>query len=91
MSRGRYLQITFNFSGPTKVKELEVAFNQGLDWIRIAPNAWLVWTTSDPEKWFGRLKPKINNDDHMYIFEIDIDARKGWAPKSVWDWIKKTR
>ena len=92
MTTGQFLHIAINFkSGAAKMKELEPAFNKALDWLRYAPNCWIVWTTSDPAKWYARLKPVLDEADTFFICKIDIDTRYGWLPKSTWNWINKDR
>lgn len=44
MAEGRYLHFGFKFKGPPKIKELEPLFNLASDWLRYAPNCWIVWT-----------------------------------------------
>lgn len=91
MAKGQYLQITFEFKGPPKIKELEPVFNDAIDWARIAPNVWIVWTTSTAEKWYQRLKPKLGSEDIFYIFHIDNSIRNGWGQKWIWEWLDKKR
>ncbi len=91
MATGRYFLITFNFDAEPKTDELVPVFDLAIDWIRYSSNCWIVWTTSEPVKWFERLKPKLGPKDHMLIVAIDLSCRQGWLPRSVWDWIKKPR
>ena len=49
----------FGWKGPVKMKELEPVFNKALDWMRYAPNCWILWTTTPAEDWVGRLKPYL--------------------------------
>jgi tRNA (Thr-GGU) A37 N-methylase len=91
MSEARYLQISFEFEGPPKIVEVKPEFDKALDWIRIAPNVWIVWSTSSPNEWYTRLKPYLGPKDHLYIFGIDNRVRQGWAQKLVWDWLDKKR
>ncbi len=92
MSAGKFLHIAINFKGgPTKTDELEPTFDKGLDWVRYAPNCWIVWTTSPPEKWYARLKSALHEDDTFLISEINLENRSGWLPKTVWNWINKER
>lgn len=91
MAKGKYLQITFEFSGPPKIEEVKPAFDHALDWARIAPNAWIVWTTSTPAQWYERLKPKIGPGDRFYIFEVNNSVRHGWGAKWIWEWLDKKR
>jgi len=87
----QYIHISFNWSGKTKAKELEPTFNSALDWIRYAPNCWIVWTSSDADKWFSRLKPHLGPQDNMLICQIDPDDCQGWLEQWVWDWLNKKR
>ena len=91
MAKARYLQITFDTEGPPKIDQLKPSFDKALDWIRIAPNSWIVWTTSTPDGWYNRLKSKLGPNDHLYIFGIDNSSRQGWAPQWIWDWLDKKR
>lgn len=91
MAEARYIQITFEFDGPPKITEVKPEFDKALDWIRIAPNAWIIWTTSTPQEWYKRLKPLLGPKDHLYIFGINNTVRNGWAQKSVWEWLDKSR
>lgn len=91
MAQARYIQITFEFDGPAKIAELRPAFDHALDWARIAPNVWIVWTTSTPADWFKRIKPLIGPNDRFYIFGLENNVRNGWGHKWIWDWLDKNR
>ena len=87
----KFLHIGFNWSGEPKITELKPIFDLAIDWIHYAPNCWIVWTSSDPAKWYERLKPHLGTNDHMFICAVDMKTRNGWLPKSTWAWIDKTR
>jgi len=87
----RFLHIGFKWEGDSKVAELKPIFDKAKDWYRYAPNCWIVWTTSEPQKWFERLKPHLGPNDNMFICALDASVRGGWMPKSAWDWLAKTR
>ena len=87
----RFVHISFNFNGATKIDELLPAFNHALDWVRYAPNCWIVWTSSSTEKWSARLKPHLTDKDHMFIVPIELRESSGWLPQWVWDWLTKER
>lgn len=91
MAEPRYLQIAFDFVGAPKVSELQPTFDRASDWVRIANNAWIIWTSNTPEVWHKRLKPLLSANDNIYIFGIDNDSRSGWAPEWVWKWLDKKR
>jgi len=87
----RFLHIGFKWDGNPKITELKPVFDNAIDWVRYAPNCWIVWTSSDPQKWYDRIKPHLGNDDHVLICALDLTIRQGWLPKTVWDWINKPR
>lgn len=87
----QFVHISFSFGGATKIDELLPAFNQALDWVRHAPNCWIVRTSSSAEKWHARLKPHLTDEDHMFIATLDLRDYSGWLPQFVWDWLHKKR
>lgn len=91
MAETRFLQIVFNFEGSPKILELTPVFDKAIDWLRIAPNVWIIWTEGSPGDWYLRLKPHIGPKDNFYIFGINNKVRHGWAPQMVWDFLDKTR
>jgi len=89
MATARYLQFTFKFEGAPKIDELKSAFDNALDWIRISPYIWIVWTTSSPDEWYKRIKPLLGPKDYFFILGIDNSIRHGWADKWIWEWLDK--
>jgi hypothetical protein len=89
----RFLHISFTFNeGLPKVQELEPMFNAiAPDWMRYAPNCWIVWTARPASDFFYCLKPLIGPSDSMLIVALDMSDRNGWEPKWVWDWIDRKR
>lgn len=87
----KFLHIAFNWTSGLKVEELTPEFNKAKDWVRYAPNCWIVWTTSDMETWYARVRPYMKNEDYVFICEINLKNRQGWLPKFIWDWINKPR
>jgi hypothetical protein len=86
----KFLHIGINFkSGQFKTDELNVVFDNALDWLRYAPNCWIVWTNATPEVWFQRLKAALNDADTFFICEINMNVRNGWMPKQSWEWMAK--
>ena len=86
-----FLHIGFHWVSPPDVKKLEATFNAALDWVRYAPNCWIVWTSSDPNKWAERLKPFLMGKDRVFICKLDITVHQGYLQKWIWDWINKSR
>ncbi len=87
--RGQYLHISFNWKNRLKIDELIPTFNLALDWVRYAPNCWIVWTTSDVSKWYERLYRHLENGDTMLICNLDTSRKQGWLPTWIWEWLDK--
>jgi hypothetical protein len=68
--------------------DLEAALDKALDWFRYAPNSWIVWTSSDADRWYSRLKRYVRSGDRMFICELNIRERSGWMPRSFWDFLR---
>lgn len=91
----RYLQVTFAWDSTPKVKELVPLFDTAIDWARLTPNCWVLWTTSTPEVWMRCIKPHLGESDFVYIVEVNFSSTPqtftGWAPEWFWKWIQKGR
>jgi hypothetical protein len=88
----KFLHIGFNFRIEPDLEELEETFDLALDWYRYAPNCWVVWTSSSPEKWYSRLQKHVDrrkkSGDTVFICELNIDERSGWMPHGFWEFVK---
>jgi hypothetical protein len=88
------MHIGINFwNRPTEVAELIPVFNKAIDWIRYAPNCWVVLTSSEPDVWYQRLKAALNDEDSFLIVELNIangfPSGAGFLPAHWWEWFKK--
>jgi hypothetical protein len=88
----RFLLVSFNFEGrePPYAK-IQESLNNAIDWVRYAPNCYLLYTTTDVPSWYSRLKEIVHADDSIFVVEINLTNRQGWLPKMVWEWIAKDR
>jgi hypothetical protein len=89
----RTLHVGFAWSGPAKIAELEQVFNKAIDWIRYAPNCWVIRTTSDADDWYERLRQYMTNKDQILIVQLDVsseDNYSGWLEGWMWPRITKT-
>lgn len=71
-----------------KVKE---QMDLALQWYRVKEDLWIVSSTSDPEKWYGRLSPLAKEDGRVFICKLDTTARQGWMDQSFWDWLRDNK
>ena len=90
-TKGQFLHIGFKWSKAAKTTELEPVFNKAVDWLRYAPNCWIVWTTSSAQTWYERLKPHLKQGDYLFIGRLNVSERSGWLPKWIWEWLSKPR
>lgn len=72
-------------------EKLEKKMNLAIDWYRINSQLWILYTTSDEEKWYSRLEPLIKPDGHMFICKLDSSKRQGWMKKDFWKWIRREK
>jgi hypothetical protein len=63
--------------------------NLAIDWFRINPRVWIVYSTSDSEKWYQRLRKLAGESGSLFICKLDISDRQGWITSGFWDWIRK--
>ncbi len=87
----QFLHISFIFKDGPLVEELEPVFGKAIDWLRYSDTCWVVYTTSDAQRWYDRLKPKIGPRDNVLIMRVDPSERQGRMPKSVWEWFRQER
>jgi len=71
--------------------EVEKKMNLSLDWFRYDTSCYVVYSSSDVNKWFERLRPLVDPKGRLFISEIDIHNRNGFMTRDFWDWLKKER
>ncbi len=68
--------------------QVEEKMNLAVDWFRCTPNVWVLYSTSDEDKWQSRLKPLVVPRGSLFICRLDIANRNGWMSKQFWKWIR---
>jgi hypothetical protein len=63
--------------------------NLSRDWYRINSRLWILYSTSDSEKWFRRLQGIVKEAGKLFVCKLDISDRQGWMSKDFWDWFRK--
>jgi len=91
MDSGRFYHIYVVRKGGVSYGTLESKMNLALDWFRYDQKNWIVYSTSDTNRWMSRLKPLVKPDGNIFICELKINNRNGWMSKKLWEWIKKAR
>ncbi len=65
--------------------------DQSYDWYRINESLWVLYTTSDAEKWYERLSPLVKDAGRLFICKLDNTSRQGWMDKDFWSWIRREK
>ena len=77
---------------PAKREEIETVLNKAKDWLRYAPNCWLVWTAVGTGLWAERLRAVLADKDNAFlILEVKLQDYSGWLMDDAWKWINKER
>jgi hypothetical protein len=90
-----HLGVKFEDDEAPKRKAIEEVLNRAKDWLRYAPDCWLIYTTRDAKTWSTRLReiPGMEGHTSFLICEVSLFDSKasGWLAKSAWEWINKSR
>jgi len=96
MTQARFLHLGVSISGSSGGIEkalIEERLNKAKDWLRYAPNCWLIYTAKSPVHWANVLKStdKIKEGTTFFICEVNLKERSGWLHEEAWKWIDKAR
>jgi hypothetical protein len=68
--------------------EVEKKLSLAVDWFRYDSKIYVVYTTSNVDKWQERLIDLVKPSGHLFICRLDIKVRQGWMPKKFWTWLR---
>lgn len=57
------------------------------DWQHPLESMWFLSTNSSADNIYNIIKPCLDNNDLLFISELNVKNRQGWMAKSCWDWI----
>jgi len=60
-----------------------------IDWYRYHDTCWILYTSSDATKWYGRLKGLVEPDGEVFIARLNMSDHFGYMSQELWDWIVK--
>jgi hypothetical protein len=60
-----------------------------IDWLRFAPNQYLVYSAVEQQQLYTTVKPLLHVDDSILVLEVSLDNRAGWAPPVAVTWLRK--
>jgi hypothetical protein len=69
--------------------EVEAKMNPSFDWFRCTQSVWVLYSTSQIDKWQERLRPLVEPDGSLFVCRLDMTSRNGWMSRRFWEWVKK--
>lgn len=87
----RFLHITITYNGGAPREFGSVFDYLAPDWLRYAPNCYIIWTARPASDFLYALKPLVAPSDLILIVKIDMTDRNGWQPQWVWEWMDRRR
>ena len=88
---GRFLHVYIKPNKESSKEQIETKLNLAIDWYRYANDLYIIYTTSDADKWQERLLQFVEDDGSLFLCQFEINERNGWMSQDFWDWIKKPR
>ena len=84
--------ITYDIKKPGQnYSELYTAIKNEGDWQHPLESTWVVkvgsFTTAN--NIYERLRPKIDQNDFLFVVEITKQDRQGWLAKTFWTWLNE--
>ncbi len=80
--------ISYDLNTPgQKYEDLYTAI-KSYPYCKILKSHWLVYTSSDANQIYNKLKPCIDTNDRIFISEVTTD-QNGWLSNIACDWINK--
>ncbi len=89
----KYFHVGIHFGlGVNVTNLLEPTFRSiADDWIRYAPNCWIVWTPYSLTQCSATLRAVLTLNDQFVILEVDPLKRDGMHYEWVWSWLNEPR
>jgi hypothetical protein len=89
MATAKFYMIYIKRNSDVTLDQVEEKMDLANDWFRVKADLWIVYSTSDTEKWYSRLSPFVKTNGNVFICKLDVDERQGWMNKSFWSWLKR--
>jgi hypothetical protein len=70
-------------------ENIKTAMDLALDWYRVSETTWIVFSSSDADKLYARLKKYVGPKGRVLVLKVDHTDRNGFMPKDFWAWVNK--
>jgi len=91
MAKGQFYIVYMHVNPDVTPDDVKKKMDLAVDWFRIDPKVWVVYTTSNAEKWHARLEPLVVPDGNLLINKLDMSDQQGWITERFWEWLKEGR
>ncbi len=91
MATARFFIVYIERRPDIPFKTLEQKMNLSYDWYRLGETLWIIYTTSDVDKWYSRLSPLVKNTGSLFICKLNVSQRQGWMKNSFWKWLRREK
>ena len=86
----RFYIIAYDLRTPGRdYTDLYMAIKSNRDWQHPLESTWIVWTTEDANDIYKTLKPTLDQNDLLFISDVNLRNRQGWLAKSCWEWMNE--
>jgi hypothetical protein len=89
MAAGTFYIIYIDRFKETAYEDVKTKMDLARDWYRITERVWVLYTTSDAERWYARLSPLVKDGGSVFICKLDTSDRQGWMGERFWEWLRK--
>ncbi|NSL89335.1 hypothetical protein ECE50_021010 [Chitinophaga sp. Mgbs1] len=89
MPKKTFLQLYIIPKEGVSRENIEATLNKGLDWIRYAPNNYVLFTSVTIKAWMGRLREHVEDGGTLFICKLDVTNRNGLMINEFWEWLQK--
>lgn len=85
----KLFHVSIDFRGEVDNEGLQKTLDKAIRWIQCMPNAWLVLSSSNAERWWARLYPLLGDADTMLILEVVPETMQCWIQQWKIDWMSE--
>lgn len=87
----KFFLITYDLKRPEQnYNDLYESIKNLGEWQHPLESTWVVKISSQYSSnyIYNHLRPRINDNDFLFVVDITDQDRQGWLVKSFWEWIK---
>ncbi len=59
------------------------------EWQHPMESMWLIYTNETANNIYNRIRPKMDDNDLLFVSELATRHWQGWLPRTCWDWIER--